>query len=129
MIISMPKNLQELVKVNRGMIMKKYKYLHQYVRNFLRNEGCSEHPQYLPLVVIYFREALDKLHIPDDEVPSIFGWDDETADDFFSWGHNSRWNHTFSCMLYANIDEYVDLLKKLMEKNNLEDFEVKLHLK
>lgn len=102
----------------------KWKYLDEYVKSYKENEGVSEIAGFLPKLVVYFREALDKLGFTDCDVPDIFCWDEETAEDFLTWGHNSRWNHTFSCYLDDNLEEYVQILKDLMDKNELKDFEL-----
>lgn len=108
--------------------MKKnqWKYLDSYVKSFKKNEGCSEQPTLLPYLVIYFRQAFEKLGVGDVDVPEYFNWDDETAEEFFSWGHNSRWNHVFTYMLLQNLKEYVNILKKDMSKNNIKDFHIKI---
>ena len=103
------------------MKQKKWRYLDEYVQSYKEHDGYSEIPGYLPKLVVYFRMALDALNT---EPAEFFGWDEETAEDFLTWGHNSRWNHTFSIMLENNLEEYVDLLKNAMIENEIDDFEV-----
>lgn len=102
----------------------KWKYLNEYVESYKKNQGVSEIPGFLPKLIVYFREALDKLGLNDGNVPEMFDWDDDTAEDFFTWGHNSRWNHTFGCYLDDNLEEYVQILKDTMENAGVKDFEL-----
>ena len=101
-----------------------FKYLDSYVK--LYREGTEQASRYLPKLIIYFRQAFEKLGITDDMVPDFFGWDKDIADDFGSWGHNSRWNHTFDSMLSGDTDDYVELLKQKMKEKGIKDFKVKL---
>lgn len=104
--------------------MKKFKYLDSYVK--LYESGSELGGRYLPKLIIYFREVFDKIGLTDDGVPEFFGWDENTAEDFWSWGHNSRWSHTFDAFLADNLEHYVALLKDTMEQEGIEDFEIKL---
>lgn len=104
--------------------MKEFKYLDDYVK--LYKDGSERSSRYLPKLIIYFRQAFEKLGIDDNIVPNFFGWDKETGEDFWSWGHNSRWNHTFDSMLSGDTDDYVELLKQKMIEKGIKDFEVKL---
>lgn len=101
-----------------------WKYLNSYVKTYKENNGCSERPPYLPMLVIYFRYALDKLGLSDVDVPQLFHWDEETAEDFLTWGHNSRWGNTFNIMLFDHLEEYVNILKESMINECIKDFEV-----
>lgn len=103
-----------------------WKYLNSYVKSYKDNEGYPEHPHYLPMLVIYFRYAFDKLGINDVEVTDLLDWDEETAEDFLTWGHNSRYSHTFNSMLFDHLEEYVDLLKNAMINSGIKDFPVEI---
>jgi hypothetical protein len=102
--------------------MNKYKHLTEYISSYKANGGASEKPPYLPKLVVYFREALEDTV---ENIPDFFGWDDETAEDFFTWGRNSRWAHTFNRMLGEHLPEYVDLLVDFMEETGTKDIEIK----
>lgn len=106
------------------MKQKKWKYLDEYVQSYKDHDGYSEIPGCLPKLVVYFRIALDKLGIYDSYVPEYFGWDDYHAEDFLSWGHNSRWNHTFNCQLYGRLNKYVRMLKQDMNQAGIPDFDI-----
>ena len=67
-----------------------FKFLDRYVESFKALQGGSEEPCKLPYLVVYFRIALDKLGITDSDVPAFFRWPKYRAEDFWSWGHNSR---------------------------------------
>lgn len=100
--------------------LTKYKYLNQYVKYFDEHNGQSEDDDYLPKLVVYFRRVLeDKV-----DLQEFFGWDNDTAEDFYSWGHNSRWANTFAHELLIDLEYYVYLLLKHMKANNIKDFEV-----
>lgn len=92
--------------------------LDRYVKNF---EKENESDEYLPKLVAYIREFLDKVDLDPVE---FFGWEDDIAEDFYSWGHNSRWANTFLPMLQANLDEYVSMVKDTMTENDIKDFSV-----
>lgn len=104
--------------------MKGFEHLSEYIHEYVKNDGSSTKPGHLPRLVIYFRMAFDKLGMHDGYVPEFFDWPDDIAEDFGTWGHNSRWNHTFSMMLYDNLDDYVDRLKSAMVDGEVYDFEV-----
>lgn len=92
--------------------------LDRYVKNF---EKENESDRYLPKLVVYIREFLDKADLDPVE---FLGCEYGIAEDFYSWGHNSRWAHTFLPMLQANLDEYVSMVKEIMTENNIKDFSV-----
>lgn len=101
-----------------------FKYLDEYINDYVKNNGLSTEPGYLHKLIIYFRKAFDKLGMSDNCVPEFFDWDDETSEDFFTWGHNSRWSNTFATMLDNNLNDYVDKLKSTMVNNEIDDFKV-----
>lgn len=104
--------------------MKGFEHLSEYVHEYVKNDGVSTKPGYLPKLVIYFRRAFDELGVSDVNVPEFFNWDEETAEDFLTWGHNSRWSNTFNALLYTHLDDYVDELKSAMVDGEVYDFEV-----
>lgn len=101
--------------------MNKYEHLTKYIEDYKKNKGNSEKPGYLPKLVVYFREVLEDNV---ENIPAFFGWDYELEEDFYSWGHNSRWANVFNGMLYEHLREYVDMLLDFMEETEIEDFEV-----
>ena len=99
--------------------------LKKYAIHFEKTEGDSEEAGFLPFIVIWFRRLFDKAGIDDGEVPMLFGYDEESdeAQDFWSWGHNSRYNHCFSEWVLADIDFAVNLALEIIENNNLGNFD------
>ena len=105
--------------------LKNYKNLRRYALHFDRTEGSAEQGGYLPYLVIWFRELFKKANIDDGQVPQLFGYDEDSdeAQDFWTWGHNSRYNHTFCVWLEQDIDYALNLAFDLMEEYNLTDFD------
>lgn len=82
--------------------LKKHTALHQIVHATMNH---SYKDGYLPPLIIWFRERFENDQI---RLTEILEWDDETMEDFFSWGHNSRWANTFWAEMDANFDAYVN---------------------
>ena len=99
--------------------LKNYPNLKKYARFFEKTEGDSEEEGFLPFVVIWFRQLFEKAGIDDGQVPMLFGYDEESdeAQDFWSWGHNSRYNHNFSNWVLADIDFAVDVALQIIDNN------------
>lgn len=105
--------------------LKKYPNLRKYALHFDKTEGTAEKFGYLPFLVIWFRQLFQKTGIQDDEVPALFGYDDESEDAqmFWSWGHNSRYNHIFSMWLEQDINYALMLIFDIIEQNNIVGFD------
>lgn len=105
--------------------LKKYPNLRKYALHFDRTEGTAEEGGFLPFFVIWFRRLFDKTGIEDDQVPALFGYDDESdeANDFWNWGHNSRYANVFSCWLEQDIDYALRLIFELIEQYKLDGFD------
>lgn len=103
---------------------KKWEYLESYIESYKKNGGIGELPGLLPKLVIYFRYAFEKLGIYDSYVPIFFSWDEYNTEDFLTWGHNSRWAHTFNRNLYCNLKKYTNKLKREMNANGIKDFKL-----
>lgn len=73
-------------------VLNKYPNVQRYVADYIKNEGMGPGGTRLPDLIIWFRETLEKNDI---DVPDYFGWEDDWCEDFYSWGHNSRWGNTF----------------------------------
>lgn len=94
--------------------LKMFPNLSRYVKNFEKSEGGNEKDSYLPYVVIWFRELLDKAGY-EDSVPELFGFDEDDTEEFYSWGHNSRWNHVFATWLETNMDFALEIAFNLID--------------
>lgn len=114
-----------MINIELRRELKKYPNLRKYALHFARTEGDHEEQGYLPFLVIWFRELFKKAGISDDEVPMLFGYDEESDDaqDFWSWGHNSRYNHTFSMWLEQDIDYAIGLIFDIIRTHKIKRFD------
>lgn len=83
--------------------LEQYPRLKECVEEYIELDGESKKQGYLPKLVVYVRDMeLDE--------PEFFGFDKEWTDEFYSWGHNSRYVHVFNPLLYENLDEYLEAI-------------------
>lgn len=95
-------------------MLNKYPNVQRYVADYIENEGDGPGGTRLPDLVIWFRETLEK---NDVDVPDYFGWEDDWREDFYSWGHNSRWRHTFMNWLSVGELEFqLEAIAKIAEE-------------
>ena len=97
--------------------LKNYPRLKKYATHFEKTSGDAEIAGYLPFVVIWFRDLFKRARIDDGEVPVLFEMDDDTAEDFWSWGHNSRYSNVFSWWILDDIDFAIDVALQIIENN------------
>ena len=77
--------------------LAKYPELKKVVGTFLHNPyNCS----HLTDLTVYIR----LLRI--DE-PEFFCWDDYYTEDFYSWGHNSRYANVLEPMLWSRLNKHI----------------------
>ena len=105
--------------------LKDYPNLKKYALHFDKTGGMEEIPGYLPYLVIWFRQLFEKAGIDDGGVPELFGYDEysDEAEDFWSWGHNSRYSNVFCGWLADDMDYTLNLAFDLMEQYELTDFD------
>lgn len=121
-MIKIPKELFEA--------LRKHKHLFKYAKQFCKYHRATDGKGHYTSLIVWFRDRFDAAGIND--VAEYLDWDDEMAEDFYSWGSNSRWGHVFSPWLYDNTDEAlsialnladefgdVDVVKKYPIKENL----------
>ena len=83
--------------------LDKYPRLKECVEEYIELNGGSKKEGYLPKLVVYVRcMRLDE--------PEFFGFDREWTDEFYSWGHNSRYAHVFNPLLHDNLEEYLEAI-------------------
>lgn len=87
----------------------KYPHLKEYFEHFERTGGVPEKREYLPFLVIWIRTIVEKHRI---DPTAFFKMDAETADEFFSWGRNSRWANAFCSHVECNMEM---VLEKCLE--------------
>lgn len=103
--------------------LKAYPNLKKYALHFEKTRGESEMAGYLPFIVIWFRDLFKKAQIDDGEVPVLFEMDDDTAEDFWSWGHNSRYSNVFSWWILDGMDFAIDVALQIIKNNDCKGFD------
>jgi len=90
-----------------------YPQLKLAVNKFIKCDGY-EGSGLLTDLTVYIR----KLEV--DE-PSLFDWSYFDSEDFYSWGHNSRYAHVLEPMLYHNLNRHVCKLLNYLEDYNIKE--------
>lgn len=99
--------------IDLGML-NKHPNVQRYVADYIANEGMGPGGTRLPDLVIWFRETLEKNDI---DIPDYFNWDDDWREDFYSWGHNSRWGNTFRCWLSVDeLEQQLETIAKIADE-------------
>ena len=88
--------------------VKEYPELERCVIDFIANDGCNPDPMYLTDLTVYIRN----LNVNE---PKLFCWDEDTEEDFYSWGHNSRYAHVLEPMLCCDLEGHIDRLVNYLE--------------
>ena len=99
--------------------ISKYPNLERYYRHFEETNGQSErHDDSFPNFIIWIRLVVE----PEDEgkewtdVAQFFELDEDDAEDFHSWGHNSRWANVFLPFALHNMDLVKEKCIELAER-------------
>lgn len=92
--------------------LAQYQYLNQYVDEYITNNGQSTTVGILSSLTFFFKMMCINNSLDEQQ---LFDWDEELAQDFYSWGSNSRWANTFDAYLAANFNECVDIALDLVE--------------
>lgn len=93
--------------------LKAYPVLEKAVNHFMTSKGESEEPGCIAHFVYFFKQKyLDNGVNPDD----MFGWDEQTSEDFWSWGSNSRWSNTVTCYILSEFSRCVDIALDLADE-------------
>lgn len=93
--------------------LDKFPVLKKAIEHFKETGGKSEEPGCIPNFVYFFK----KMHFKFDQDPDeMFGWDSETADDFWSWGSNSRWANTASMWIEDHLEECIEIAIELAKE-------------
>lgn len=93
--------------------LENYPNLKKYVEHYIETNGEPENEGCISNLVYYFK--LQCLNHNLNEA-KVFKWDNRTYRDFYSWGHNSRWAHTFDSYLHNNFQDAVEIGINLAEK-------------
>lgn len=102
--------------------LKRFPNLKSAVEFFYQNNGESEHEGCLPNLIVWIRCVLPE----DYDAAEYFDMPDEMKEDFWSWGHNSRWANTFYCYLEDNFNYCVKKCLDLAEEYG--DFDVEAYM-
>ena len=117
------------IKFKQVERFKRIKNAYKYFEYFYNADGQSEVAGYLPFLVIWFRESFSKAGINDVKVCEYCGFTKDEEEDFLSWGHNSRYNHTFTTWCLMNKDKVVELILDLFGRNEGFDPEINIEEK
>lgn len=91
--------------------LEAYPVLKRCVEKYINDE---DDPCMLTDLTVYVR-------LMEIDEPSFFGWDEETTEDFYSWGHNSRYANVFESELEWNTENMVIDILNYLEYNKIED--------
>jgi hypothetical protein len=96
----------ELDEFNKERL-ENYPKLKKCVELFIGLEGNSDRPDQIPDLIYYIK----CMHMIE---PRVFEWDDETTEEFYSWGHNSRYVHVLWPLLINHFNEYIDKILRAL---------------
>ena len=103
--------------------LEKYPNLKQAVEHFYDTDGKPEHEGCLPNLIVWIRCMCDECM---NDAADFFEMPEEIKEDFWSWGHNSRWSNTFWSYLSRNFCYCVDRCIELAEDGG--DFDVEEYM-
>ena len=75
--------------------LSEFPNLERYFNHFAETDGAPEMQDCLPNLIIWIRLIVEPQEGEWIDPMTFFGLDDEDAEDFYSWGHNSRWKNVF----------------------------------
>ena len=93
--------------------LNNYPNLKKALRDYIDNEGDSEQKGHIPKFVYFFKKMY-MLHGID--LDALFDWPEDIAEDFWTWGSNSRWAHTGSMWIEDHLEECIELALELAEQ-------------
>ena len=83
--------------------LSEFPNLERYFNHFEETDGVPEMQGCLPNLIIWIRLIVEPKDGDWIDPMSFFGLDDEDAEDFYSWGHNSRWKNVFWTFAQSNL--------------------------
>lgn len=93
--------------------LKAYPVLEQAVNYFIEHKGESEESGCIPRYTYFFKQKYLDNNVDPDE---MFGWDEKTSEDFWSWGSNSRWSNTATCYILSEFSKCIDIALDLADE-------------
>lgn len=103
--------------------LEQYPNLKQAVEHFYDTDGKPEHERCLPNLIVWIRCVLDKAN---EDAAEYFDMPENAKEEFWSWGHNSRWDNTFWWYLDRHFCWCVGLCIDLA--NEYGDFDVEKYM-
>ena len=105
-------NKLELYK-DQEETLEQYPNLNKYVNSFIENEGYPEETGHISNLVYFFKRMCIDNNLNEEE---LFQWTKEEADDFYTWGHNSRWANMFAYYLECNFNKCISIALALAKR-------------
>ena len=106
--------------------ISKYPNLERYYKHFEETNGKSErNDDSFPNFIIWIRLVVEPEEGEWTSPPAFFEFDEEDAEEFYSWGHNSRWAHVFLPFAIHNMELVKEKCIELAEKHgdpNVEEY-------
>ena len=106
--------------------ISKYPNLERYYKHFEETNGKSErNDNGFPNFIIWIRLVVEPEEGEWTDPAKFFELDDDDAEDFNSWGHNSRWAHVFLPFALHNMEFVKEKCIELAEKHgdpNVEEY-------
>ena len=95
--------------------LSKYPNLKRYFKHFAKNEGEPELNGFLPNLIVWIRLLVEPENGEWTDPVAFFGLTGDEAEDFFSWGSNSRWKNVFWPFAIENLDLVKEKCMELAE--------------
>lgn len=102
--------------------LEQYPNLKKAVEHFYDTDGKAEYEGCLPNLIVWIRCQLKDV----DMTEFFTEMSEETKEDFWSWGHNSRWGNTFYAFLCEHFNYCVAVCMNMAEEYG--DFDVEKHM-
>ena len=94
--------------------LNKFPGLKSVVEKFIASDGLHIYPGVLCDLTVYIRIlGLDE--------PFFFGWNKYDTEEFYSWGHNSRYSNVLEPMLCCNLNRHICKLLNYLEETGIEE--------
>ena len=90
--------------------LEQYPNLKKAVESYYNNDGKPEKEGRLPNLIVWIRVMCDNCM---SDATDFFEMSEDEKEDFWSWGHNSRWSNTFWSYLDRNFCYCVDRCMEL----------------
>lgn len=103
--------------------LEQYPNLRKAVEHFYDTDGEPEHEGKLPNLIVWIRQVLEN---ESEDAAEYFEMSERQAEDFYSWGHNSRWGNTFYAFLCEHFNYCVAVCMNMADEYG--DFDVEKYM-